>query len=117
MTEKKMTYAQAFDNVLNGILNEETLARIADAKERELKKHNGETKKQKENEATKPIILEVLTSLGQPSQVGAIVKALNKIEGYEDYSTPKVTPILRSMMKDGTVVNVVDKKVSLYAVA
>lgn len=74
------------------------------------------TKVQKANIEAKPIILEALRQIGAPAQVGTIVKTLNTIEGYENYSTPKVTPILRAMIKDGTVANVVEKKVSLYSV-
>ena len=69
------------------------------------------TAKQIENEALKPIILEVLRS-------GVIAKCSDIIRSDErlvNYTTQKISPILKEMEKEGTVVKIVKGKNILYS--
>lgn len=74
-------------------------------------KNGKPTTKQIENEALKPIILEVLRS-------GVIAKCSDIIRSDErlaNYTTQKISPILKKMEAEGTVVKIAKGKDILYS--
>ena len=74
-------------------------------------KNGKPTAKQIENEALKPIILEVLRS-------GALVKCSDIIRADErlaDFTTQRISPILKKMAEEGTVVKIAKGKDILYS--
>lgn len=71
------------------------------------------SKRQKENEELKPVVLEALRNVGEPSTVSDLIKSdgLASLE----LSTQRVTPILKKLEKEGLVSSAKSGKVSLYS--
>ena len=95
-----------FENVVNFIDHEIELLDKKNAT-----KSGKPTAKQIESEALKPILLEVLRS-------GVIAKCSDIIRSDErlaNYTTQKISPILKKMEAEGTVVKIVKGKDVLYS--
>ncbi len=109
----KMTYVNAIDNALAGIVDEETKERLEALKasliKRNTSKSSTPTKRQRENEDVKARIADVLTSEGQTATAIA-----EKLGGAKSGITcQRVTALLKQM---GVTKEVIKGK-SLYFVA
>lgn len=67
----------------------------------------------KEMESNKELVLDILADLAKPVTVSEILKE----DVPEGWTAPKVTAILQKLLAEGKVVNVKDKKKSLYSLA
>lgn len=80
------------------------------------KRSDKPTAKQTENESIKNLICEVLGSAETPMRV----KDLISTDALADYSSSKITALLRQMLPDvgdGRVVKTIEKKVSYFSLA
>lgn len=73
------------------------------------------SKRQKENEELKPIVLNALADIGEPCTVSDLIKS--DILANKELSTQRATPILKKLEKDGKVVSAKNGKSTLYSVA
>lgn len=73
------------------------------------------SKRQKENEELKPIVLDALANIGEPCTVSDLIKS--DILASKELSTQRATPILKKLEKDGEVVCTKNGKSTLYALA
>ena len=113
MADRKMTYAVAIDNAINGNINDEVVERLNDLKAQLAKRgsgHKGLTKTQKENEVLKNQILENLKAEVDgmtATEVGNSIGA----------TCQKASAILRQMVEAEVVrKDKVGKVVRFYAV-
>ena len=113
MADRKMTYAVAIDNAINGNITDEVVERLNDLKTQLAKRgsgHKGLTKTQKENEVLKNQILENLRAEVDgmtATEVGQSIGA----------TCQKASAILRQMVEGGTVrKDKVGKVVRFFAV-
>lgn len=113
MADRKMTYAVAIDNAINGNITDEVVERLNDLKAQLAKRGSGHkslTKTQKENEVLKNQILENLRAEVDgmtATEVGQSIGA----------TCQKASAILRQMVEGGTVrKDKVGKVVRFFAV-
>lgn len=109
------TYSQALEVAINAVAdNVEVVEKLTALKVQIEKRHTSTkpTKAQVENEAVKAEILDVLSGAESPLRVSDILKLMSK-----EYTSQKVSALLRQMVKAGTVVKSTEKKVSLFALA
>lgn len=95
MADRKMTYAVAIDNAINGNITDEVVERLNDLKAQLAKRgsgHKGPTKTQKENEVFKNQILENLRAEVDGMTATEIGDALG-------FSCHKATALLTPMVK------------------
>ena len=79
------------------------------------KKSSGskETKTQKENKALAEVVIAELGKMTKPMAISELIKAS---EVLAEYSTQTLTPIMKSLEKEGRVVVTVEKKRNFYSV-
>ena len=113
MADRKMTYAVAIDNAINGNINEEVVERLNDLKAQLAKRgsgHKGLTKTQKENEVLKNQILENLRAEVDGMTATEVGQSIG-------VTCQKASAILRQMVEGGTVrKDKVGKVVRFFAV-
>lgn len=106
--EKRMTYALAIDNAINGHLTEEVVERLEVLKAQLAKRNSGEhkpTKAQRENEGVKAQILEVLTDEGK--QCKDIAEAVG-------ISGQKCSALLKQIVESGLAEKYTEKRVTYF---
>lgn len=108
-----MTYVDAL-NVVIPMVDGEVAEKLVALRERMGRKSTSSkpTKTQIANEGVKGSILEVLLHAGERMTCGAITAA---IEG--DYSSQKISALLRQLVADGKVVKTMEKKVAYFELA
>lgn len=107
MADRKMTYAVAIDNAINGNITDEVVERLNDLKAQLAKRgsgHKGLTKTQKANEELKGVILENLRT-----EVDGMTAT--EVGNSVAVTCQKASAILRQMVEAGTVRKVKDGKV------
>lgn len=116
MTEKKLTKVEKIEMLLN-------MAEVrANAVAVELLEHEKKllqnkatnkkaTKTQEENAVIKAEILEYLKAGGERKTITAIIKGMDKTG---EWSTQKVTALMKQLMAEGVVDKEVEKKVSYF---
>lgn len=72
-----------------------------------------DTKKQEENKALAEVVLVELAKMGKPMAISEMIKASDVLG---EYSTQKLTPILKGLEKAGRVVMSTEKKRNYYSV-
>ena len=112
---KNMTYAQAIDNAINGILNDETVERLNALKEQLAKRNSGgalkkPTKTQRENEEYKVKIVDMLKEDVDGMTATEIGFTLA-------ISCQKASAILSQMVKAEAVHKVKEGKVTRFVLA
>ncbi len=110
-----MTYAQAIDNAINGIMDEETKGRLTALKE-QLGKRSKKTptKTQKANEG---IMDTIEVALGKFKNPVTVTELIAGGEGLEGLTNQKVSALLRKMIEAGRVVKTIEGKKALFALA
>lgn len=80
------------------------------------KKSSGskETKTQKENKALAEVVIAELGKMSKPMAISELIKASEVLGAY---STQKLTPIMKTLEKEGRVIVTVEKKRNFYTVA
>ena len=111
-----MTYAQAIDNAINGIMDEETKERLTTLKEQLGKRSTKKTptKTQKANEG---IMDTIEVALGKFENPVTVTELIAGGEGLEGLTNQKVSALLRKMIEAGRVVKTIEGKKALFAVA
>lgn len=107
----KMTKKDYFNLMRAHFSDMPEFANVVDFIDHEIELLDRKNAKQIENEALKPIILEVLRS-------GVIAKCSDIIRSDErlaNYTTQKISPILKKMEAEGTVVKIAKGKDILYS--
>lgn len=98
--EKKMTYAQAIDNAINGTMTDEVKARLEELKASLAKRSQGKaTKTQEANVGIKEVIMDVLAK----AESALTVTEMLKDERLSEYSGSKITSLVTQLVKDGKV--------------
>lgn len=72
------------------------------------------SKTQKENEEIKVLLLAFLRTLDTPITITEIIKGTDT---FSEYSTQKISALLKQLIESGEVVKTVDKKKSYFAAA
>lgn len=106
----KMTYVQALEAViarLDEIEDDEILKRLTALKDSLSKKNNAE------NDALRDIVLNVLRNAASPMTVTEIMKHDTRLI---DFSNQKITSIVRSLVTDGEVEGIKDKRKSTFVI-
>ena len=112
MANTKMTYSMALDNALAVVTDTETREKLMALKTNLAKKHiKQKTEKYKANEAIMDSIANILSD-GSKKTVTEIMVALGN-----EYTSQKVTALVRKMKEDGTVVRTVDSRVAYVSLA
>ena len=113
MADRKMTYAVAIDNAINGNITDEVVERLNDLKTQLAKRgsgHKGLTKTQQENEVLKNQILENLRAEVDGMTATEVGQSIG-------VTCQKASAILRQMVEGGTVrKDKVGKVVRFFAV-
>lgn len=107
MADRKMTYAVAIDNAINGNINDEVVERLNDLKAQLAKRgsgHKSPTKTQKENEVHKGVILENLRAEADGMTATEVGNSIG-------VTCQKASAILRQMVEAGAVEKVKNGKV------
>lgn len=124
MAEKRITKREYFGMLAKVVES----AEISTEKREELKAFIGrevellnkksgtgkETKTQKENKALAEVVLAELGKLAKPMAIAELIKASEVLGAY---TTQKLTPIMKTLEKEGKVVVSVEKKRNYYTVA
>ena len=112
MANTKMTYSMALDNALAVVTDTETREKLMALKTSLAKKHiKQKTEKDKANEAIMDSIANILSD-GSKKTVTEIMVALGN-----EYTSQKVTALVRKMKGDGTVGRTVDSRVAYFSLA
>ena len=108
-----MTYVEALEQAI-AICEGEVAEKLTALKAQVAKKRSSSkpTKTQVENEAIKEQVLAVLADCGEAVTVKEI---LGELEG--DYTSQKISALLRQLVMAGKVVKTIEKKVSRFALA
>ena len=112
----KMTYVQALEAViarLDEIEDDEILERLTALKDSLSKKRTNKKKDNAENDALRDIVLNVLRNATSPMTVTEIMKHDTRLI---DFSNQKITSIVRSLVTDGEVEGIKDKRKSTFAI-
>ena len=112
----KMTYVQALEAViarLDETEDDEILERLTALKDSLSKKRTNKKKDNAENAALRDIVLNVLRNATSPMTVTEIMKHDTKLI---DFSNQKITSIVRSLVTDGEVEGIKDKRKSTFAI-
>lgn len=110
--EKKMTYAQAIDNAINGTMTDEVKARLEDLKASLAKRSSSKaTKTQKANEGIKEVIIDVLAK----AENSLTVTEMLKDERLSEYSCSKITALVTQLVRDGKVEKATVQKRSRFS--
>lgn len=107
-----MTYVDALNVAIEAVANEEVIEKLTALKAQMGKKRTSTkpTKTQVANEGIKADILEALTDEGV-----TVKTLLGELEG--DYSSQKISALLRQLIAEGKVVKTIEKKVSYFSLA
>ena len=107
-----MTYVDALNVAIEAVADEEVIEKLTALKGQMAKKRTSSkpTKTQVENEGIKANILKVLTDEGV-----TVKTLLGELEG--DYTSQKISALLRQLVADGKVVKTIEKKVSYFSLA
>ena len=107
-----MTYVDALNVAIEAVADEEVIEKLTALKGQMAEKRTSSkpTKTQVENEGIKANILEVLTDEGV-----TVKTLLGELEG--DYTSQKISALLRQLVADGKVVKTIEKKVSYFSLA
>lgn len=120
MADVKMTISQKLDVIATEIGSLEfedgtTVAEFCeDRKAKLVKKASGSSKKSKENKEMADKVLEYLTEQTKPVTLKNIQ---TNVEGCSDYSTSKMSAIVKILVDNGSVTKEIIKKVRYYSVA
>lgn len=124
MAEKRITKKEYFEMLVKVVEGAEIPAEKKDelkafiGREVELlNKKSGtgkETKTQKENKALAEVVLAELGKIAKPVAIAELIKAS---EVLSNYTTQKLTPIMKTLDKEHKVVVTVEKKRNYYTVA
>ena len=108
-----ITYVDALNTVIP-MVDGEVAEKLTALREQMAKKRGSSkpTKTQVENEGIKAEILEALAEADEPMTCGEITKAL---EG--DYTSQKISALLRQLVAGGKVTKSTEKKVSRFELA
>lgn len=112
----KMTYVQALEAViarLDEIEDDEILERLTALKDSLSKKRTNKKKNNAENDALRDIVLNVLRNAASPMTVTEIMKHDTRLI---DFSNQKITSIVRSLVTDGEVEGIKDKRKSTFVI-
>lgn len=112
----KMTYVQALEAViarLDETEDDEILERLTALKDSLSKKRTNKKKDNAENNALRDIVLNVLRDAKNPMTVTEIMKHDTRLI---DFSNQKITSIVRSLVTDGEVEGIKDKRKSTFAI-
>lgn len=107
-----ITYVDALTVAINVVDNEEVVDKLKALREQIAKKKGSSkpTKTQVENEKIKEAILNVLADADEPITVKEILKLLE-----DEYSSQKISALLRQLINAEKVEKVIEKKVSRFA--
>lgn len=114
--EKKMTKKQMFEMIKGVCADNVSIVEFCNHEIELLEKKNGSkglTKVQKENESIKPVILEVMRDIGRPVTIGELAKD----ERLSQYSSNKISALVKQLKDNETVVRTEDKKVAYFSIA
>ena len=124
MAEKRITKREYFEMLAEVVAKAELSVEKAEelqafiSREVELlnKKSSGskETKTQKENKALAEVVIAELGKMSKPMAISELIKASEVLGAY---STQKLTPIMKTLEKEGRVIVTVEKKRNFYTVA
>lgn len=124
MAEKRITKREYFGmlaKVVEGaeisVEQKEVLGAFIGREVELLNKKSGtgkETKTQKENKALAEVVLVELGKVAKPVAIAELIKAS---EVLAEYTTQKLTPIMKGLEKEGKVVVTTEKKRNYYTVA
>lgn len=106
----KMTYVNAIDSAINGVITEEVREKLEALKVQLVKRNSGErkpTKTQKENESVKAEILSLLTAEGKQCKDIAATLGL---------ATQKVSALLKQLVDAGLAEKYTEKRVTYFKV-
>ena len=118
MTEMKMIIAQKLDVIATEIGSLEfedgtTVAEFCEDRKAKLaKKASGSSKKSKENKAMANKVLEYLTEQTEPVTLNEIQ---NNVDGCKDYSTSKMSAIVKILVDNSSVTKEIIKKIRYYS--
>jgi len=107
-----MTYVDALNVAIETVADEEVIEKLTALKAQMGKKRTSTkpTKTQVENEGIKANILETLTDEGV-----TVKTLLGELAG--DYTSQKISALLRQLVAEGKVVKTIEKKVSYFSLA
>jgi hypothetical protein len=114
--EKKMTKKQMFEMIKGVCVDNVSIVEFCNHEIELLEKKNGSkglTKVQKENESIKPVILEVMRDIGRPVTIGELAKD----ERLSQYSSNKISALVKQLKDNETVIRTEDKKVAYFSIA
>lgn len=124
MTEKRITkreyFGQLAEVVAKAEITEEVREQLTAFIGREvelLNKKSGtgkETKTQKENKALAEVVVAEIGKVGKPVAIAELIKAS---EVLAEYTTQKLTPIVKKLAESGRLVVTTEKKRNYYTVA
>ena len=108
----KMTYVNAIDSALNGVVNDEVREKLEALKVQLEKRHSGErkpTKVQKENESLKEDIFAYISENG--------AKRATEVAIYFGISGQKASALLKQIVESGRFEKYTEKRVTYFRVA
>jgi len=123
--EKKMTQKMQFMNIIEFAqeYGREDIVEFCEERIAVLDRRSANktlTKTQKENEATKGIIVEVLTELARPVTISEIQEANESLQFDKEgkpISSQKITALLTQLVNANKIVKVIDKRKSYFSIA
>jgi len=113
----KMTYVQALEAViarLNENEDNEILERLTALRDSLNKKRTSKKKSNAENDTLKNIVLDILREATEPMTVTEIMKHNTTLI---DFSNQKITSVVRSLVTDGQVEGIKDKRKSTFIIS
>lgn len=119
MAEMKMTIGQKLDVIASemaGYTFEDgmTIEEFVTDRKAKMTKKSGSTKKSKENQEVADRVLEYLTEQTEPMTLKGIQTS---VDGCVEYSTSKMSAILKILVDNGSIKKVIKKKIRYYGVA
>lgn len=124
MAEKRITKREYFGQLAEVVAKAEISAEVREqltafiGREVELlNKKSGtgkETKTQKENKALAEVVVAEIGKVGKPVAIAELIKAS---EVLAEYTTQKLTPIVKKLAESGRLVVTTEKKRNYYTVA
>ena len=109
---KKMTYVEAINSVLEGIVNEEVIERMK-ALKAQLEKRNGSERKPTKTQKENTVLAEDIWAY--VSENGA--KRANEVAIYFGITGQKASALLNALAKKERLEKVTDKRVTFFRVA
>lgn len=113
--EKKMTYVEALAKAIEVVDNDEVKERLVALKEQVAKRNKAKTKGQNaEQNAIANAILDVLATVGKPMTITQMIKGSDVLA---DFSTQKLSPVVKVLEGEGAIVRGKDKKATVFTLA